>query len=183
MSTVPKAITRRLRAFCAGISSHQPVYIRAKPSADAEPSACFDNVSRKIARAGGSIAYGWAIWHVPSLYFEAEHHGVWRNRQGALLDVSPQLVEASKIVFLPDPDAVYDPVRFRPNVIQAVDDTPLAVEFAELANDRNALLNDYRALGQRVAMLSAADQTKLGAIDRRLRELWALAGVNLQMRN
>jgi hypothetical protein len=133
------------------------------------------HVSRKILRAGGDIIYGWAIWHVPGLYFEAEHHGVWGNRQGALLDVSPQLANASKILFLPDPDAIYDRHCFRLNIIRAVDETPLAVEFAALANERQALINTYRSAEYSIAMLSAADQIKLGLIDRRMKELWALA--------
>lgn len=179
MSTVPKAITPPLLAFCGGISRERPIYVRSKPGADAQISACFDNVSRKILRAGGEVTYGWAIWHVPGLYFEAEHHGIWRNRQGALLDVSPQLANVSKILFLPDPDAIYDRQFFRPNIIKAVDETPVAVEFAALANDRNALINSYRSAEYSIAMLNSADQAKLGLIDRRMKELWALAGVQL----
>ena len=45
------------------------------------------NLARKVGRAGGEISYEWAIWHVPHLYFEAEHHGVWRSRQGAMINV------------------------------------------------------------------------------------------------
>jgi hypothetical protein len=76
MSTVPKTLSLALLAFCRTISAERPLYVRSKPSADTQMSASFDNVVRKIERAGGKTIYGWAIWHVPGLYFEAEHHGV-----------------------------------------------------------------------------------------------------------
>lgn len=172
MSTVPKTITPALLAFCSQISTARPMYVRSRPASDAQLSACFDNVARKVARAGGDIVYGWAIWHVPGLCYEAEHHGVWRNRQRALLDVSPQLGQVTKIMFLPDPDAVYDPVSFRPNLLKAVNDSLLAVEFVGLAAARNDLLNRYRS-EYRIAMLTPIDQDELGRIDRRMKEIWA----------
>ncbi|HKX77566.1 MAG TPA: hypothetical protein VJM34_03500 [Novosphingobium sp.] len=177
MSTVLKKLSPAILAFCATISSERPIFVRSRPSADAQPSACFDNVARKIERAGGQTAFGWAVWHVPGLYFEAEHHGVWRNRQGALLDVSPQLGQAAKILFLPDPGALYDPRRFRSNILEPVDDSPVATEFVTLARARNALLDAYRTGEYMVAILSGADQAELDCIDRRLKVLWALAGV------
>lgn len=175
MSTVPKTLSPALLAFCRTISAKRPLYVRSKPSADAQMSACFDNVVRKIERAGGKTIYGWAIWHVPGLYFEAEHHGVWRNRQGALLDVSPQLGQVAKILFLPDPDAIYDPKQFRSNRLAPVDDSPLATEFVTLATARNQLLDAYRTGEYVVAMLSAADQAELNRIDRRLKDIWEAA--------
>ncbi|MDO7837410.1 hypothetical protein Q4610_20405 [Sphingobium sp. HBC34] len=176
MNTLPKSITPELLSFCQSISPERPVYVRSKRSSDAQMSACFDNVARKITRAGGTTAYGWAIWHIPGLYFEAEHHGVWRRRSGELIDVSPQLGDVSKILFLPDRTAVYDPSQFRSNVIAPVNDTPLATEFVAMAKARNAILDRYRT-GEYIAVaLSAADQSALDAITRRLNELWKLAG-------
>ncbi|ETI64314.1 hypothetical protein C100_08070 [Sphingobium sp. C100] len=165
--------------FCREISSERPVFVRSKPSADAQQSACFDNVARKIARAGGETAFGWAIWHVPGLYFEAEHHGVWRNRQGNLLDVSPQLGQVAKLLFLPDANAVYEPKRFRPNLLKPVDDSALAVEFVALARQRNAIMDAYRTDEYVVAMLSGLDQARLGEIEMSLKQLWAIAGVRI----
>lgn len=176
MNTLPKSITPALLAFCRSISSDRPVYIRSKLSSDAQASACFDNVARKIERAGGTIAFGWAIWHIPGLYFEAEHHGVWRNRRGELIDVSPQLGKVSKILFLPDASAVYDAKQFRTNVIAPANEGGLAIEFAALARARNAILARYRTDEYIAVTLSNADQTELSRITLRLNELWVLAG-------
>lgn len=176
MNTLPRSITPELLEFCRSISSDRPVYIRSKVSSDAEPSACFDNVQRKIGRAGGTIAYGWAIWHIPGLYFEAEHHGVWRNRRGELLDVSPQLGNVSKILFLSDAGAAYDPTKFRSNVIAPVNDSAVANEFVAMAKARNSILDRYRTGEYIAVMLSAYDQANLERITGRLNGLWKLAG-------
>jgi hypothetical protein len=173
-NTVPPKITEPLLAFCRAIAPGRPQFIPSKPSADAQPSACFDNTLLKITRAGGSIAYGWAIWSRPGIYFEAEHHGVWRNRRGDLVDVSPQFNGARKILFLPDADARYDPLKHRSNVLRPASDNPLAVEFVALANRRNQIQDAYREGGNRIAMFTLSDQRELGEILRRLQELLQL---------
>lgn len=147
MNTLPMQLTPRLLAFCRSISPERPVFVRSKPSRDAVLSECFNNVARKIERAGGTTACGWAIWHLRGVYFEAEHHGVWRKRSGELVDVSPQLNNYPKILFLPDPTAVYDPQQFRGNLIEPDGDDPRAVEVATLLRERYRLLDAERATG------------------------------------
>ena len=61
MNTVPKTISPRLAAFCASIASASPIFVNSKPSSDAKPSFCFDNVKLKMERAGGSVQYGWSF--------------------------------------------------------------------------------------------------------------------------
>lgn len=173
LDTVPKTLTEGLRAFCATLSDARPVFVRCRPDGDAQPSGCFDNVARKIGRAGGSIVHGWAIWTVPGFYHEAEHHGVWRRRTGELVDVSPQPNAPKRILFLPDEAAVYDPVVHRDNVLRAASDDPLAHEFVALGSRRNAIHATYRIGGARLVSFSAADRMELGEIERRLRELGA----------
>lgn len=150
------------------------MFVASKPSAGAVQSFCFDNVAQKMERAGGTVAYGWAIWSFPDIYFEAEHHGVWRNRQGKLTDVSPQLNSARRILFLPDPQATYDPLSYRSNVLKAAGDNPLAVEFVRLANARNALLDKYREGGARLVAISRHDDAEQKRLEQRLRELWPM---------
>lgn len=172
VDTVPEKISALLLDFCHTIASGRPRFIPSKPSADAETSACFDNVARKVERAGGSLASGWAIWSVRGIYFEAEHHGVWRNRRGELVDVSPQPNSGRRILFLPDPDAPYDPLKHRSNVLRPASDDPRAIEFVELANRRNEIQDAYREGGNRIALFTLSDQRELGEIQRRLERLW-----------
>ena len=160
-------------AFCRTIAPSRPTFIPSKPSADAQPSACFDNVARKLERAGGSVAAGWAIWSVPGIYFEAEHHGVWRNRRDELVDVSPQPNSGRRILFLPDPDAPYDPMKHRSNILRPASEDPRAIEFVGLANRRNQIQDAYREGGNRIALFTLSDQRELGEIQRRLERLWA----------
>ncbi len=171
LDTVPKTLTEGLRAFCASLSDARPVFVRCRPDGDAQPSACFDNVARKIGRAGGAIVHGWAIWTVPGFYHEAEHHGVWRKRSGELVDVSPQPNAPKRILFLPDEGAVYDPVVHRDNVLRAASDDPIAHEFVALGSRRNAIHAIYRVGGARLVSFDAVHRTELGEIERRLREL------------
>jgi hypothetical protein len=161
-------MSARLIEFCQSISQETPRFIQSRPSRDAVFGHCFDNVARKVERAGGEIAYGWAIWNMHGLYFEAEHHGVWRKRQGALVDVTPQANNYSKILFLPDPNAAYDPSNFRDNLFAPDSDAPIAIEFVELARRRTAIFNSYRAGGMKVAFFSTVDQSELDALAARM---------------
>lgn len=177
MITVPKRITPELLSFCATISRETPVFIRSTPAADAEPAWCFDNVMRTIARAGGERVFGWAIWHIPGLYFEAEHHGVWRSPEGELVDVSPQLGNATQILFLPDPGAVYDPTNFRPNIIADAGGDAIASEFVSMAARRIAIQHSYRTDEHFAPDYSEQDQRELDRIQVRLDEILASRGV------
>jgi hypothetical protein len=174
VTTVPRTLTAQLIEFCRTLSSERPLFIRSRPSADAKPSACFDNVARKIERAGGAVGYGWAIWNLKGVYFEAEHHGVWRNRHGELIDVSPQIDGARSILFLPDSSAIYDPLRFRSNVMHPEGSNPLTTEFVELARARTAINDTYRAGGVTIAAISPRDQVALMRLEARITELWQI---------
>lgn len=114
-NTVPRALTPALMEFCASISAAAPVFVPSVPIKRGVTSFCFENVAQKVREKGGSTAYGWAIWHMPGLYFEAEHHAVWRNKLGNLIDVSPQMGGRKRLLFLSDESAIYDPYAVRPN--------------------------------------------------------------------
>ncbi len=94
-NTVPRSLTAALLQFCASIAHAEPVFIPSIPFKRAATSFCFENVAQRVDEKGGSIAYGWAIWHLPGLYFEAEHHAVWRNKLGNLIvDYYPAIIDA-----------------------------------------------------------------------------------------
>ncbi|MGY4403863.1 SEC-C metal-binding domain-containing protein [Bradyrhizobium sp. USDA 3315] len=76
-----------------------------------EPSAvageCFSNVAAKVARDGGTLLYGWTIWEWPRVFVEAEHHAIWKSN-GKYVDITPHVNNEDQILFLPDPQRVYD---------------------------------------------------------------------------
>lgn len=168
MNTLPDVIGPKLIDFCRSLSTERPRFVPSRPSADARASMCFDNVLRKVERAGGQIVHGWAIWHMPGIYFEAEHHGVWRNRAGRLVDVSPQPYQHRRIVFLPDDAAVYDPEHPRSNVIAVEPGREAADRLVMLARRRIALLDSYRQQGGVLAILSDGDASELAVLEREM---------------
>jgi hypothetical protein len=173
-NTGPRSLTPALLEFCAAIAPAEPVFVPSVPIKGALTSFCFENVAQKVREKGGSVAYGWAIWHRPGLYFEAEHHAVWRNKLGNLIDVSPQMGGRKRLLFLPDESAIYDPFALRPNIMAPDGDSERARQMVELGNRRHALLIRCRVPGTAEIRLYEHDQLELAGIDRRIRE--ALAG-------
>ncbi|MCC4233382.1 hypothetical protein LL253_11850 [Sphingobium soli] len=176
-NTVPAAITPDLMHFCRRIADAVPVFVTSVPFRSSGASFCFGNVERKIAKSGGDIAYGWAIWHISDLYYEAEHHAVWRNKAGNLIDVSPQLGGRRRLLFLPDESAVYDPWKPRSNIMFPADDTPLAIEMARLGRARQELFARCRIPGSAELRLYEQDQLELADINQRIARVMTAAGV------
>ena len=169
----PAHIDEATRAFCATISPCAPLYVPVSPAPNTRVAYCFDNSVAQAALHGGEAAYGWAIWHWPGRWFEAEHHAVWRQPSGDLLDVTPQAGDPRRILFLPDPQAVYDPGTFRRNVM-APDGHPLAAEYIALVAKRGDITGRYWEPGMDVLPLfSREDQARLDPIDARMAELRA----------
>ena len=170
----PSQIDDATLAFCATISPCVPLYVPVDPAPDTRVAYCFDNSVAQAALHGGEAAYGWAIWHWPGRWFEAEHHAVWRRPDGSLLDVTPQTGDPERILFLPDPDAVYDPSTFRPNVMAPDAGNAFAREYIELVAKRGAITRTYWEPGMDVLPLfSKEDRARLAPIDARMAELLA----------
>lgn len=170
-NTVPRALTPALREFCASISPTEPVFVTSIPVSRAAASFCFENVARRAREKGGSIVYGWAIWHMPGLYFEAEHHAVWRNKPGNLIDVSPQMGGRKRLLFLPDDGAVYDPFAIRQNIMAPDGNSERARQMTELGNRRHSLLLRCRIPGTAEIRLYEHDQVELADIDRLIKQI------------
>lgn len=164
-NTVPRALTPALLEFCGSIAPVEPVFVPSIPLKRAATSFCFENVTQRVEEKGGSIAYGWAIWHMPGFYFEAEHHGVWRNKLGNLIDVSPQIGGRKHLLFLPDEGAVYDPFAIRQNVMAPDGESDRAKRMTELGNRRHGLLIRCRIPGTAEIRLYEDDQMELADID------------------
>lgn len=171
--TVPRSLTPALLEFCASIAPAEPVFILSVPIRRAMTSFCFDNVAQKVREKGGSIGYGWAIWHMPGLYFEAEHHAVWRNKLDNLIDVSPQMGGRRRLLFLSDESAIYDAFALRPNIMAPDGNSERARQMVDLGNRRHALLIRCRVPGTAEMRLYEHDQLELAEIDRQIRETMA----------
>lgn len=170
-NTLPRSLTPSLLSFCASISSGKPAFIPSISIKRSVTSFCFDNVARKVRTSGGAVAYGWAIWHLPGLYFEAEHHAVWRNKLDNLIDVSPQLGGHKRLLFLPDETAVYDPFAPRRNIMGQDGDTDAARAIVDLGNRKHAILHRCRIPGTAEIRIYEQDQWELFEINRQLQAL------------
>jgi hypothetical protein len=168
IDTLPAELTPALLAFCRTISAQLPQFIASTPAADAVPAYCFENAANAVRRGGGHIAYGWAIWQTPGLYFEAEHHAVWCDTAGTLTDVSPQFKDYASILFLPDPQAVYMPAHPRENRFAPDGASAEAQAIVQLARQRSAVWNACRINGGDEFAFNDATNAQLEAIDTRI---------------
>lgn len=171
----PEQIDAETRAFCAAISPAEPVYVPVQPAPGAKFIHCFENSETQASRHGGSAAYGWAIWRWPGRYFEAEHHAVWRSPDGGLIDVTPQTGAPPRILFLSQPDAVYDPATYRRNIMAPDAGNAAAREYIALAAARRDITDRYWRPGiEMLPLFAPEDQERLAPIDARMADLLAI---------
>ena len=108
-----------------GFPSNQVVIVPPAPWEEAKVGKCYRNVKEMIRRSGGEAAYGWALTdfgphrarggsQLP-LYRRWLNHVIWRDRQGRLWEVSPNvridnpiLTEFRSTEFLLDQEATFD---------------------------------------------------------------------------
>lgn len=126
-TTTPASVTAPILSLCRKVTAKSlPVFVNVRPLPEAAVNQCFFNVSDHVRSSGGSPVYGWTVWEWPGLYVEAEHHAVWRDDDGGLVDVTPKSNNEHRILFLPDPKArfyVNNP-KWRDNVrLPVVSDT------------------------------------------------------------
>lgn len=109
--------------------SLQPItLVPHRPEPGAQPTDCFRNVERKIAKDGGGAQCGYTFHHrfatriegLP-LYIYLTHHAVWVSPMGELLDITPYPDQRhapfdrdGKIKFLPDDAATPVMVQGQP---------------------------------------------------------------------
>lgn len=168
----PETIDAATLAFCATISPETPFYVRVEPAAHGKLAYCFDNSVVQAGLHGGEAVYGWAVWHWPGRWFEAEHHAVWRSPAGEYIDVTPQVGEPPRILFLPDPTAPYDPSTFRRNVMAPDAANEFARDYIALVARRADITDRYWQPGMDVLPLfSREDQQRIDPIDAELARL------------
>lgn len=131
----------------------EPRFVRVAPEPECEPSRCFENVARKVARDGGERLCGWAIWVWPHVFIEAEHHAVYAPPDGgAWRDLTPgPTADLKRRLFLPHPAAAYDEGEGREgrrdNVRMALCDDPMVAEIFAAAEMRTRIWRSVQATG------------------------------------
>jgi hypothetical protein len=128
----PNSVTPKIQELCRSINPQmEPYYVDVRPDGVAVGGECFPNVAAKIARDGGELITGWAIWDWPRVMVEAEFHGNWMSPTGDVIDITPKPV--GRILFLPDRSRKYEGKRIDNVRLAAFDDKNIHDFIAALA--------------------------------------------------
>jgi len=139
--------TPHVRTFCERISPTEvPVRLPIRPEPGCQARECFANVRQKVARSGGRIRFGWAIWEWRRVFIEAEHHAVYEAPDGSLHDFTPSTPEDPQTarLFLPHDNVVYDFTNpdgsRRDNIRQALTRDAQIDEYLQLASEFSQIM-------------------------------------------
>ena len=109
---------------------------------------CYVNVRDRIARYGGRMQLGWAVWQHSQLFIEAEPHAVLDPGNGQpWIDCTPHILPdktaAEEILFIPNDDATYDfeTTDLPDNVRVPLIDDPRLLKVLKLYSEKTALMN------------------------------------------
>ena len=113
MNTItPPNVTADILKFVKRFKSDRPpFYVPTVPIVGEKINDCFNVIARKIAKDGGSILYGWAIWEWPTIMVEGEFHSVWVSPSGEMIDISPRPEVIERILFVADPKRFFQGER------------------------------------------------------------------------
>ena len=84
------------------------------------------------------------------------------------MDVSPQINQARRILFLPDPNQVFEPKK---NLFDVASDDPEVHKFVQLARERYDIYHEYRKTGAREVYISDADRQRIFVIEEAMRQI------------
>lgn len=106
-STTPNHVTPLIRRLCRTLApGMMPRLVTVDVDPDAELDSCVTTVQRRVTASGGAAVHGWTIWESP-LLVEAEFHTIWQSPAGTWVDVTPKRAAEAEILFLHDPNLVY----------------------------------------------------------------------------
>ncbi|MBV1900761.1 MAG: SEC-C domain-containing protein [Kordiimonadaceae bacterium] len=144
--TTPKKIGGSTRDFCSFLNNRaQPQFINVSPGTGAIENECFLNVQRQAKSSGGKLVFGWRIWLWEGVCIEAEHHGIWEQLNGTLLDITPTPHGESKILFVRDDEATFDFVQFkrRDNIRKPITNDPNVRDYLTVSAQMQSLMEQY----------------------------------------
>lgn len=82
------------------------------PQPNCDISYCWFNCIDHQLSNGGQVVYGWSLWQRGDVFI-AQHHAIWRNEEGELLDPTPNEGLSAQALFMPDNRAPFDVERLR----------------------------------------------------------------------
>jgi hypothetical protein len=181
LTRTPCPTDPHVKDFCRRVvTDAKPLLLPIVAEPGAEPLDCFNNVRRKVAKEGGRVVYGWAVWEWPGVYIEAEHHAVYEPspEHGRWMDITPSgLPGISSRVFIEDASAIYDfdneGIR-RDNHRHALKRDPLIQDFFAGAQAVNAAMNALPGVGE-IAVTPAEARKIQGLQMQQARLTFALA--------
>ncbi len=133
-TTTPSTISAEILQFCAMISPEPPVMLPVHPAPYSLLSECFNNVDAVLADYGGERILGWLIWERAGAFIECEHHAIWKDEHGNLIDITPHADGEAQILFLRDDSAVPLPTTGLPNRMKATSRSLTVKRYVEIAN-------------------------------------------------
>jgi hypothetical protein len=119
-------------------SAYEHEIISVIPEPTAKPENCYINVGDKVARDGGALVYGWAVW-LGDFICEGEHHAVWEDDNGNLIDITPHRTDVNKLLFIPDDRFSYEG-KYISNIRVGIADNPLIDHFILLSEMKDYLM-------------------------------------------
>lgn len=137
-SNIPDKIDTNVIKFCKTINpKSSPEFIPLHPEPWCKMNECYDNVEHKVETCGGKRQLGWRIQIMPDPFpkymIEAIHHAIWVSEIGKKSDITPILLPANQIVFLPDEDTPFNGYRVGEKYYALID-SPLVNEYVRLCN-------------------------------------------------
>lgn len=89
-----------------------PVPVQLMPNSPYMPDHCWFNALEHRLKNDGAVICGWSFWEVAPNHYVAQHHAVWEDPSGTLLDVTPNS-GTNTILFMPHNAAPFDYWDFR----------------------------------------------------------------------
>lgn len=146
----PREIDSNVSAFCERLCIEStPIFVPVVPEPGAKHLECHPNVDAKVKIAGGRNVYGWQISESPGIFLEAQFHSIWESPTGEFLDISPEELGHTKILFLPDPHRSYNGTRV-PLERHALGDPQIVERYCELLESSSRIFQDLISKGFRV---------------------------------
>lgn len=136
----PNEVTKPVKKLIDLIGSeYAHEFVPVVPELEAKVGNCYVNVAHKVAKDGGNLVYGWAVW-LGEFICEGEHHAVWEDQNGNLIDVTPHQVEADEVFFISDDRYTYKDTQIA-NIRVNVGNNPLVDHFILLSEMREFIKN------------------------------------------